>query len=179
MNWIEVKEIVVNYAFKILFSLVLLLIANYIIKYIVNTIKNLLNKIEVLPTLATLLSDLIKFILWILIVAAILNILGLKEISLALGGSIAVLGFGLSKSIGSVTGDLIAGIFLIIDDDFQVGYRVKSSGVEGIVESLDIRKTKIRDVDGNLHVIPNNKVDGTILIIEDDSCYNNQKVLDK
>lgn len=179
MNWMEVKELIIDYGFKLLLSFGLLVIANYIIKYFVNSIETLLDRTEVLPALATLLSDLLRFIFWILTLAAILNVLGLKEISLALGGSIAVLGFGLSKSISSVTGDLIAGIFLIIDEDFQVGVRIKSNGIEGIVESLDIRKTKIRDQDGNLHLIPNNKVDGTILIIKEDSRSNQEKVLDK
>lgn len=104
--------------------------------------------------------------LWIVSFTLILNLLGLKEVSLALGGSIALVAMGISKSLTSIVSDLLSGIFLLTDKDFYVGKEIKAAGVEGVVENLTIRKTKIRDSSGDLCIIPNSKVDNGNLIIK-------------
>ena len=62
--------------------------------------------------------------------------------------------------------DLLAGIFLIADPDFKVGAEVKVSSVEGTVVNLDIKKTKIMDADGKIHVVSNRTFDSSIYIID-------------
>ena len=60
-----------------------------------------------------------------------------------------------------MTQDLLAGIFLLGDKEFcKRRVRIKAGGVEGELEELTIRKTRIRDAEGNLHVDPNRNVDG-------------------
>ena len=166
MEWLEIKSLIIDYSMKITFSLVILIFANYFINYVKKSFQNLLKNAQVMPALSTLLSDVIRFILWILTFALIFNILGLEEISLAMGGSIAVIGLGLAKSISNVVGDLIAGIFLILDEDFEVDNLVNTNKISGNITSIDIRKTKIKDLEGNLHIIPNKKIDENIIIVE-------------
>lgn len=167
MAWDFIKEFIINYSHRLILMILILSSASILTKMIKKYLKSILEKLEINAAVSGILIDILRFILWILVIALVLNILGLKEISLALGGSIAVLGLGVSKSISNVAGDLLAGIFLIVDEDFQVGVRVKIGAVEGIVEGLDIRKTKIRDVEGGLHIIPNKNVDNGILVIKE------------
>ena len=42
-----------------------------------------------------------------------------------------------------------------MDKDFEDGYRVRAGLVEGVMESVDIRKSRIRLAIGNLHLLPN------------------------
>jgi moderate conductance mechanosensitive channel len=163
-----IKEYFINNGLNIIITIIILISAKYIINFIIKTIYKLLLKARISETMNLLLIDIARFLLWIIIFSLIFNILGLNEISMALGGSIAILGLGLIKSIGNVAGDLIAGIFLIMDDDFNKGTYVYTSGIEGRVESLDIRKTKIVDNKGKIHIIPNKKIDSNILIIDKD-----------
>lgn len=160
------KELLISYSYKFLLIAIILFATSILIKLTKKYLERTFIKFEVKPILASLLTDLLKFILWILALAAIFNILGLKEISLAMGGSIVVMGLGFSKSISKIARDLLAGFFLIIDEDFELGSRVSVNGVEGIVEDLDVRKTKIRDDDGNLYIVPNGKVDNDNILIK-------------
>lgn len=172
MSWSDLQSIFLAYGSKFILAIVVLIGAGFLISFMIKSLERVLQRIKIDSTITSLLRDMLKFILWILTIALVLNMLGFKEISLALGGSIAVVALGLSKSISSVASDLISGIFLLADEDFKVGNLVETSGVKGIVESLDIRKTKIRDEVGNLHIIPNKKIDGSNLIIVD---FNNRK----
>ncbi|NLK07959.1 MAG: mechanosensitive ion channel family protein [Firmicutes bacterium] len=119
------------------------------------------------PTLASLLGSGVGFVGWIFVLAAVTAAMGMQQISLALGGSVALVAMALASGMNSVTQDLLAGVFLIADDDFRVGYKVKATGLEGIVESVTIRKTKIRDDDGILHTVPNRLIDNATYTLLD------------
>ena len=116
------------------------------------------------PTLGSLLQSVVTFAGWVLVLTAATASLGLQQVSLALGGSIALVAMSLSSSVSSVAQDLLAGVFLIGDRDFRVGYMVRTGAVEGIVESVGIRKTKIRDGDGTLHTVPNRLIDNATYV---------------
>ncbi|HHV93045.1 MAG TPA: mechanosensitive ion channel [Firmicutes bacterium] len=111
------------------------------------------------PTLGTLLQSVVTFAGWVLILTAATASLGLQQVSLALGGSIALVAMALASSVNAVTQDLLAGVFLIGDKDFKVGYTIRTGSIEGVVEAVGIRKTKIRAKDGILHTVPNRLID--------------------
>ncbi len=69
--------------------------------------------------------------------------------------------------MSGVLREMVSGAFLVSDQDFGAGFRVKAGGVEGIVESVDIRKSRIRDASGNLHVLPNSQVEPHEWIVYD------------
>jgi len=117
------------------------------------------------PTLGTLLQSAVTFAGWVLVCTAAPASLGLQQVSLALGGSIALVAMALTSSVNSVTQDLLAGVFLIGDRDFKVGYTVRTGSIEGVVESVGIRKTKIRDGDGTLHTVPNRLIDNATYVL--------------
>lgn len=97
----------------------------------------------------------ITFACWVLLISVVFAVLGLPQISVAFSGSIALILVGVASNANSMIQDLLAGIFLIADPDFKVGAEVKVSSVEGTVVNLDIKKTKIMDADGKIHVVSN------------------------
>ncbi len=103
---------------------------------------------------------------WILIVAGVLQSLGLNQIALAVGGSISLVALGIATAASGNLGDIIAGIFLASDPDFGNGFTIKSGEIEGVIERIDLRKTRIRATDGKLHVVPNKKIEGDVWIVE-------------
>lgn len=62
-----------------------------------------------------------------------------------------IVGFGAQ----SLVEDLVTGIFLVFEDQFNVGDIIEVSGFRGTVESIGIRTTAIRDVGNNVKVINN------------------------
>lgn len=116
-------------------------------------------------TVQTMIESAISFVGWVLILAAVFNVMDLSQLSLALGGSIALIAMALTTGLNNVTQDLLSGIFLLGDKEFATGKWVMAGGVEGRIEELTIRKTRIRDAQGNLHTIPNRNVDGGTYVI--------------
>jgi small conductance mechanosensitive channel len=94
----------------------------------------------------------------VLLVAA-LTILG--QFSVEIGPIIAGLGVvGIAVGLGAQTlvKDWLAGIFIVLENQFSAGERVRIAGVEGVVEDFSLRRTTLRDVDGTVHTVPNGQI---------------------
>src|SRR5699024_5187440 len=70
--------------------------------------------------------------------------------------------------------DIISGFFIIFEDQFSVGDYVEISGVEGTVEMIGLRTTKIHGWTGEQYVIPN----GDITQVKNYSIHNGLSVID-
>lgn len=96
-------------------------------------------------------------IIWVTAVVVSLAYLGINVT--AVGASAGLLGVVVGFGAQNTIKDFLAGIFIILENQYRVGDVVAindpSSGPSGTVEEITIRITKIRDLDGNLHIIPN------------------------
>jgi moderate conductance mechanosensitive channel len=124
----------------------------------------LLMKATSVPTgLRYVLTSIIETFLWIALVIVLLRDLGLGGIVLFFTGSLAALGLAMAVGGGTLLSDIIAGIFLAQDRDFNVGDEVivgeQPDRVQGMIESMDARRIRIRDDKGILHVLPNSLVE--------------------
>ncbi len=54
--------------------------------------------------------------------------------------------------------DLIAGTFIILENQYRVGDVARVADVAGLVEEVHLRKTVLRDLDGIVHHIPNGEI---------------------
>ena len=68
-------------------------------------------------------------------------------------GALAI-GFGAQ----SLVKDVISGFFIILENQYRIGDVVEVSGVSGLVESVGLRKTVLRDLEGRVHTIPNGEI---------------------
>ncbi|MEX1052031.1 MAG: mechanosensitive ion channel domain-containing protein [Patescibacteria group bacterium] len=105
------------------------------------------------------LMSVVDVALWILVLAAIFQQIGLGQVALALSGTVAIAGIAVSIGSSVFIQDMVAGVFLAQDPDFKVGDTIEHNGVEGIVEKMDARKVRLRDKGGDLHVYPNSSFD--------------------
>lgn len=154
-----------TYVEKLPAALVTLVIAYILIRLAKSAVLKVTALARADRTIQTMFQSVVGFVGWILALAAVLNVMELSQLSLALGGSIALIAMALTTGLNNVAQDLLSGIFLLSDREFATGKWVKAGGVEGRVEELTIRKTRIRDRDGNLHTIPNRNVDGATYVI--------------
>ena len=74
-----------------------------------------------------------------------------------LGGA-AVLGVALGFGAQTLVRDVIAGIFILAEDQFGVGDLIEVNGVGATVEALTVRSTTLRDFHGYLHFVPNGEM---------------------
>jgi moderate conductance mechanosensitive channel len=66
----------------------------------------------------------------------------------------AALGFGAQDLVK----DLIAGFFILAENQFHIGDVVRIADTEGTVEDIQFRVTILRDVEGNKHFVPNGQI---------------------
>ncbi len=87
----------------------------------------------------------------------VLDCLGVNTTPILAGAGIV----GLAVGFGSQTlvKDLINGLFILFEESIRVGDFVELGKNSGIVEGIGLRTVKLRDVYGNVHVIPNSSVD--------------------
>lgn len=108
-------------------------------------------------TLINLLSTASAVLLWTIAVIAILSILEVNIAALMTGAGLIgiVVGFGAQSSIK----DFLAGVFIIAEDQYRVGDIVTlyadGNLISGVVEDITIRITRLRDLDGNMYIVPN------------------------
>lgn len=108
-----------------------------------------------------ILISVVRLFLWVFLFIFIISNLGFNNLALAISGSTAILIFFLSSGAGGLIADTISGIFLVGDPDFNVGDKVKAGekDTEGIIYDMDMRKTRIKDKKGDIHVIPNSIIE--------------------
>lgn len=90
---------------------------------------------------------------------ALLMILDQFEISI--GPAIAGLGVvGIAVGFGAQTliRDWLAGVFIILENQYSAGDVVRIGGVDGVVEDFSLRRTTLRDLDGTVHTVPNGSI---------------------
>ncbi len=89
----------------------------------------------------------------------LLHILSVFNINLTpLLASAGVVGVGIGLGAQSIFKDMLNGIFILIEDQYNVGEVVKIAGLQGTVENLTLRCTTLRDADGTVYIVPNSQI---------------------
>jgi len=97
-----------------------------------------------------------RVIIVLLVAFMILSELNVDIGPILAGSAIAgvAIGFGAQWLIK----DLIAGVFVLMENQYRVGDVVKIADVTGLVEDINMRKTVLRDLDGIVHHVPNGEI---------------------
>lgn len=108
-------------------------------------------------TLASIGSSLLGVVVWSATFLVVLSsVFGINLGPILAGAGIVgiAIGFGAQTLIG----DMIAGIFMMLEDTYGVGDVIEIGEASGTVEHLGIRSTRIRDSSGTLWHIPNGEI---------------------
>jgi len=141
-------------------TVIISLIVGYLIIQIITTILNRALKFSRMPrALVSVVASLALIIMWVVLFAEIARQLGMGSLAVTISGSLAVLALALASGASGLASDVISGVFLAKDPDFEIGYRIKIGEIEGIVHSVDIRKIRVVDDSGKVYILPNTKLD--------------------
>jgi moderate conductance mechanosensitive channel len=72
--------------------------------------------------------------------------------------SAGVAGVAIGLAAQTIVKDVLNGILILIEDQYNVGDVVTLAGMTGIVDSMTLRKTTLRGFDGTLYIIPNSQI---------------------
>ena len=107
-----------------------------------------------------LLVTLAAIFLWFGVALTFLKILGMGDVAASLGTAVGFIALGVSYALSEMIEDTVAGVYLLRDPDFNVGYRVEAKGVSGTVAAIELRKTRIDTDDGDRVVLANREIEG-------------------
>lgn len=107
-------------------------------------------------TIGQIFRNLITLLVTGAVVIHALGVLGWDVKPLLAGAGI--LGVALGFGAQALVRDVIAGLFIIAEDQFAVGDLIEVNGKAATVEALTVRSTTLRDFNGHLHFVPNGEM---------------------
>ena len=107
-------------------------------------------------TIASVLKSFVSFTIFVLAGLLILSELDVNLLPLVAGTSIVgvALGFGAQN----IVKDFLAGMFMMLEDQYGVGDVIDFEQATGTVEALSLRTTRLRDVNGTVWYVRNGEV---------------------
>ena len=106
--------------------------------------------------IGTLLTSVVSLLIWINALLIILQLIGINITPLL--ASAGVVGVALAFGAQTLVKDYLAGIFLIIEDQFGVGDVVQFDAVTGVIEEVALRTTRVRDFTGVVWYLRNGEI---------------------
>ena len=111
-------------------------------------------------TIISLFNSFMKYLIAIIAIFLILGAFGVNTSTLL--ASAGILGIIIGLGAQSLIADILAGLFIVFEGDFEVGDIVVIDGWRGTVKEIGIRTTKIMDWGNNIKVINNSTISAVI-----------------
>ncbi len=95
------------------------------------------------------------------VIYVVAALIALAEFDINLGPLIAgagIAGVALGFGAQTIVRDFLSGIFMIVEDQYGVGDIIDFGEATGVVESISLRTTRLRDVEGTVWFVPNGEI---------------------
>ena len=166
ITWDSVIEWLVQHGIKILIILIIGVILWFLIRQLIPPLVNRTvekSKGESKKGLEKRTNTLVGVLTGAgrIIIVVVVILMVLTEIGVPVGPMLAGFGIaGVAVGFGAqyLVRDLIAGIFILWENQYRVGDVATVGGVTGLVEDVTLRKTVLRDLDGIVHHVPNGEI---------------------
>ncbi|RLL41323.1 mechanosensitive ion channel family protein [Oceanobacillus piezotolerans] len=123
-------------------------------------------------TLTKLIKSIIAYFVYFVAIVMILSVFNINVGPLLAGAG--VLGLAIGFGAQNLVRDVISGFFIIFEDQFSVGDYVGVAGIEGTVEEIGLRVTKVLSWTGEMHILPN----GNVTQVINYSIHNGMAIVD-
>jgi small-conductance mechanosensitive channel len=107
-------------------------------------------------TLIGVLVTTLQVIIIAVLFFMVLSEVGINIASVLVGAS--VVGVAVGFGAQSLVKDVLAGLFIILENQYRKGDVVKIADTSGVVEDINLRRTILRDLDGITHSVPNGEI---------------------
>ena len=142
--------------FKILLIIGIAFFAQYLIDLATSNFLRSLRQIRRIETIRQIISSSSHILIIGITFMMVLHELGFDVRPIL--ASAGLLGVAFSLGAQTLMKDVINGYFILLEDQFAVGDKVKLGDHSGTVEKMNLRTTTLKDLDGNIHIIPNSEI---------------------
>lgn len=139
--------------YKLIIALVVYIVGGWIIRKVVALVERIFEKRNIDPSLRGFLKSIINVALWLCLIIAIINVLGIDTasfVALFAGAGMAI-GMAMSGTLGNFSG----GVMILLFKPYKVGEYIKAQGYEGVVKEIQIFNTVLVTLDNRTIIIPN------------------------
>lgn len=152
----------VNLAWRLVASLVLILIGMLVIKLLVRLVnsKRLIKKID--PLVHSFLVSSVRIVCWAIVLIAVVSVLGIETASVVT--VIAAAGAALALALQGALSNLAGGIMLLIFRPFRVNDYIEVAGNGGVVKEVGIFYTVLTAPDKREITVPNGTMISAIIV---------------
>ena len=158
------SESIRSIVLKLLLSFVVFIFAKVLIYFFAKVLKKVVktykkndhSNIKKINSIVSILSSVFKYIIYFFVIVIILGIFGVNTYSL-----IATAGVGgiiIAFGVQSIVKDLFSGVFILLDDQYNVGDDVIINNISGSVLAINMRNTQIQGYDGSINTISNGSI---------------------
>lgn len=158
----KIYELAEKFGVSFLIAIIIFIIGKWAARRISNFISKLMSKRNVDETVAGFVSNLVYILLFVVVVLAALNRIGVETGSFVviLGAAGLAIAFALQGSLSNFA----AGVLLIIFRPFKAGDVIEGGGAVGVVEKIEIFTTTLKTPDNKIIIIPNSKLSGDNIV---------------
>lgn len=149
---------------KIILSIIVFFLAKIIIYIFTKALTNLVKTYkqndfrnsQKVNSIVSISSSVLKYIIYFIVIVIILSIFDVNTLSL-----IATAGVGgiiIAFGVQSIIKDLFSGVFILLDDQYNIGDDVNINGISGNIMAINMRNTQIQGYDGSVNTISNGSI---------------------
>lgn len=109
-----------------------------------------------LKIIASLVRSVLRYAAFFIMFITVMQQLGVNITALI--ASAGILGLAVSFGSQNLVRDLIAGFFIILENQYTIGDAVQIAGKKGKVHNMSLRLTVLKAEDGSIHSIPNGNI---------------------
>ena len=140
---------------NILVAIVIIVIFYFIAKLISGWIAKLLNKSHVHESLKVMVASFVRILLFVFGIFFALGVVGLDKTVVSLMAGVGVIGLALGFAFKDLASNLISGLFIAVQNPFDIGDYIKIKDISGTVEMIRLRDTILISDNGQRIYIPN------------------------
>jgi moderate conductance mechanosensitive channel len=157
-----------QYGARLFWILVLFFIGRVLIHRVVHRLMHasvLTKKIDKsrkkrVETLCKVTARTARVVLYIIILIMVLSLFGVNTAPIITGAGIIGLAIGFGSQ--ALVKDIVTGVFILAENQYGIGDKIKIGLAEGEVTKISIRSTVLKDEAGNCHYISNGSISNVI-----------------
>lgn len=149
---------------NLLVAVLVVLVFWQVAKLVKRTAGRGLNRVMENGQAAGLISTVLGLMVRIAGIFVALSILQLDKAVTSLLAGVGILGLALGFAFQDLAANFVSGVLMTMRRPFRIGDLVKIGDELGVVEKVDLRTTSMRQVNGQLIIVPNRKVYENTLI---------------
>jgi small conductance mechanosensitive channel len=155
-------QYVLPWVINIALAIAIFIVGKIIIKMVIGLVRKVLNRSKMDNMLVNFILAILNAVLFLVVIVAALDRLGVDTTSLI--AIVGAAGLAIGLSLQDSLKNFAAGVMLIVFKPFKEGDFVEAAGVSGVVENISIFNSEMRTADNRLVIVPNGVIYGGVII---------------